>query len=165
MRDYAIWIIGALIAISIGLAVVISPADDGPKLAPDFTLENLDGESVALASLAGRVVVLDFWATWCKPCVTTFPGLHEFVGEYEADDVALLVVSLDRVEKRARDYLVENGFPTDNVLWSSMEESREVKALYGVVGIPHTFIIDRDGIIRFSGHPARLSGADIEPWL
>ena len=165
MRDYTIWILGALIAISIGLAVLVSPEDDGPKAAPDFTLENLDGENVTLSSLLGRVVILDFWATWCKPCVKTFPGLHELVREYETDDVALLVVSLDRVEARARDFLVENGFPTDNVLWGSMEESREVKALYGVIGIPHTFIIDRGGIIRFAGHPARLAGEDIDPWL
>ncbi len=165
MRDYAIWILAALVAISLGVAVLISPTDDGPKLAQDFTLESLDGESIEFSSFLGRVVVLDFWATWCKPCIKTFPGVHELVGEYDAEDVALLVVSLDRVEKRARDYLVENGFPTHNVLWSSMEASREVKALYGVIGIPQTFVIDRTGIIRFSGHPARLAAEDIEPWL
>jgi len=165
MREYGIWILAALAVISIGMALFIAPLDEGPREAPDFTLENLDGDSVTLSSLLGDVVVLDFWATWCKPCIKTFPSLHELVDSYEAEDVTLLVVSIDRLEWRARDYLVENGFPTDNVLWSSMEESREVKALYGVIGIPHTFIIDREGTIRFSGHPARLTGEDIEPWL
>lgn len=165
MREYAIWIVVALVAVGVSLSVLSPSTDESPKVAPGFALESLDGESIALATFVGRVVVLDFWATWCKPCIKTFPGLHELVGQYAAEDVALLVVSLDRVEKRARDFLVENGYTTDNVLWSSMEESRAVKALYGVIGIPHTFIIDREGIIRFSGHPSRLSTEDIEPWL
>jgi len=164
MREAGIWIIIALVAVTVMFAAV-GPVDDGPKAAPDFALENLDGELVTFSSFLGRVVVLDFWATWCKPCVKAFPDLHALVSQYEADDVVLLVVSLDRIEERSREYLVENGYPTDNVLWSSMEESRAVKALYGVIGIPHTLIIDRDGIIRFSGHTSRLTQEDIDPWL
>ena len=165
MRDAGMWIIVVLVALGAVWAVMNPTSNDAPRPAPEFSLENLDGERVALSSFGGRVVVLDFWATWCKPCIKAFPGLHDLVGQYASSDVALLVVSLDRIEERARDYLAGNGFPTDNVLWSSMEESRAVKAQYGVIGIPHTFVIDREGIIRFSGHPSKLSNEDIDPWL
>ena len=165
MREASIWIVVALVALGVAWAVLNPAGDDSPKPAPEFSLENLEGETVALSSFVGRIVVLDFWATWCKPCIKAFPGLHDLVEQYDSSDVALLVVSLDRIEERARDYLVENGFPTDNVLWSSMEESRVVKGQYGVIGIPHTFVIDREGIIRFSGHPSRLSNEDIDAWF
>jgi thiol-disulfide isomerase/thioredoxin len=164
MRDIGLWLLVGILVASVAIAS-FRPSDDSPKVAPNFALENLDGERVTLSSYLGKVVVLDFWATWCKPCVKAFPGLDELVAGYDPEDVVLLVVSLDRVEQRAIDYLVENGYPTDNVLWESMEASREVKALYGVIGIPHTFVIDRQGIIRFSGYPTKLTTEEIDPWL
>jgi hypothetical protein len=81
------------------------------------------------------------------------------------EDVVLLLVSLDRTAKRARDYLVENGYSTDNVLWESLDASREVKDLFGVVGIPRTFIIDRDGFIQHTGHPGELTDTDLQEWF
>jgi len=165
VKDVGVWILIALFAATIAGVVFFGGADTGPRLAPEFTLRSLDGVDVSLAEYRGEVVILDFWATWCKPCTKTFPELHALQQEYADRGVVLLVVSLDRSAQRARDHLVENGFPTDNVLWGSLEEARAVKELYGVGGIPRTFLIDRSGYIRYSGYPTRLSSEALDPWL
>ena len=165
MKNIGIWI--AIGAIGLAAAVLLlSPQTvSEPRQAPDFTLENLDGEVVSLASLRGHVVILDFWASWCSPCRKTFPALHALGEEYADHGLSLLVVSMDRSAEAARDYLTEHGFPTGNVVWGSLAAARDVKAKFGVIGIPHTFVIDRDGVIRFSGHPQRLNKSTVEPWL
>jgi len=165
VRDIGVWLLIALLGVAAASALLFGGLTTGPRIAPDFTLRSLDGIDVSLADLRGSVVVLDFWATWCKPCRTTFPDLHALAESYAERGVALLVVSLDRSERRARDHLVESGFPTDNVLWGSLEEARAVKELFGVGGIPRTFVIDRDGIIRFSGYPTRVTAELLDSWL
>jgi len=164
VKDLGLWLIlgAALLAIAGGL---IGFGERPPELAPAFSLVSLDGEVVSLSDYLGRVVLLDFWASWCKPCRTTFPAVHALAEEYADRGVVLLVVSLDASEENSRDHLLVEGFPTHNVLWGSLEEARAVRNLYGVVGIPRTFVIDRDGLIRFDGYPRNLTGADVEPWL
>ena len=161
--------IGPLIGIAVAgillATLLLSSGDQEPELAPDFTLMSLDGEPVTLSELRGNVVVIDFWATWCSPCLKSFPNLHAAVNRHQDRGVVLLVVSLDKTAQRARDYLVENGYSTDNVLWESLDAAREVKDLFGVVGIPRTFIIDRDGFIQYSGHPGKLTDDDLLDWL
>ena len=160
---------GILISVALaGLLIItllLTGGDREPELAPDFTLMNLDGNFMTLSDLRGSVVVIDFWATWCSPCLKSFPNLHDVVERNKDQGVVLLLVSLDKTAKRARDYLVENGYATDNVLWESLEASREVKGLFGVVGIPRTFIIDREGFIQHTGHPGELSDADLQEWF
>jgi len=146
------------------VSVLFFAGEPEPEPAPNFTLVSLDGESVRLSDYRGRVVVLDFWASWCKPCTRTLPALHELLEGY-ADDVALLLVSLDRTEKASRDAMDVAGYPTDNVLWGSLDEAREVKKLFGVVGIPWTFLIDRDGLIQYAGLPTGLTAEKIDAVL
>ena len=166
MRNIGIWVTLGLV----GLAVVTlflfpSTGETEPRIAPGFVLQSLDGETVSLESYRGRVVVLDFWASWCKPCRKSFPELHEIAASMAVDGVDLLVISIDKTEEIARDYLIEHGFTTDNVLWGSLEEARKVKSEYGVIGIPHTFVIDREGVIRYSGHPNGLDREELLPWI
>ena len=159
---------GFLIAIALAgilLATVLFSGEQEPKMAPDFSLLSLDGETVTLSELRGNVVVIDFWATWCRPCLKSFPNLHAVVDRHQDRGVVLLVISLDKTAKRARDYLVDNGYPTNNVLWESLDDAREIKKLFGVVGIPRTIIIDRDGFIQYSGHPDKLTDDDLVKWL
>jgi thiol-disulfide isomerase/thioredoxin len=165
LKDVGVWFVLALAGFAVVWVVFLGGIDAGPELAPQFTLRSLDGAEVSLAEYRGSVVILDFWATWCKPCTKTFPELHALQQDHADRDVVLLVVSLDRSAQRARDHLVENGFPTGNVLWGSLEEARAVKALYGVGGIPRTFLIDRAGYIRYSGYPTRLTSEKLDPWL
>ena len=164
MKNSGILIAAALAGLLI-VTLLLTGVDREPEMAPDFTLMNLDGDFITLSDLRGNVVVIDFWATWCSPCLKSFPNLHEVVERNKDQGVVLLLVNLDKTAKRARDYLVEHDYSTDNVLWESLEASREVKNLFGVVGIPRTFIIDREGLIQHTGHPGQLTDADLQEWF
>ena len=164
MRNIGLLVGIVVVGILLG-TLLSSEGDKAPEKAPDFSLQSLDGEIVTLSDLRGNVVVIDFWATWCSPCLKSFPSLHALVDRHQDRGVALLLVSLDRTAERSRDYLVANGYPTENVLWESRAASRAVKDLFGVIGIPRTFVIDRDGFIQYSGYPSRLTDADLLEWL
>ncbi|MBE0635152.1 TlpA family protein disulfide reductase [Candidatus Bipolaricaulota bacterium] len=132
--------------------------------APDFRLASLDHEDVSLSDFRGKIVILDFWASWCGPCKSTMPGLEDLARTL-ASDVVLLGVSLDRSEANAADYLDANNFHAMIGLYGSYADAYRVSGTYGVTGIPKTFIIDRDGIIRYVGHPASLSRQTLERLL
>jgi len=135
------------------------------QAAPEFSLPDLDGTTVRIADFRGQVVILDFWASWCAPCVTTSPVLEELCRHYQDDGVILVGVTIDRRVEDARQFLEDNGHTSMIALWGSLDAARKVKALYAVVEIPHVFVIDRMGIIRFSGRAKDLDAAHIEPWL
>ncbi len=165
MKDLGIWVAIGLVAVSVAAAVWLGGGEEPLEAAPGFTLESLDGVEVSLADYRGQVVILDFWASWCKPCTKSFPELHALQKAYADRGVELLAVSLDHSAARARDHLIEQGYATKNVLYGSLAAAREVKERYEVGGIPRTFLIDREGWIRFSGHPKRFSAEILESWL
>ena len=80
-------------------------------------------------------------------------------------DVVLLAISLDRTEKAAREYASAHGLSANSVLYGSLNEARVVKELYGVAGIPRTFLIDREGFVRYSGGPSGVTEELVAPWL
>ncbi|HDS29009.1 MAG TPA: TlpA family protein disulfide reductase [Candidatus Acetothermia bacterium] len=164
MRTFGVWLTVGLAGLL--LWSVIAPEEVvQPTPAMEFALENLDGDIVRLSDFQGEVVVIDFWATWCAPCLTSFPSLHALLEPYFGEGVRLLLICLDRSADPAREYLADQGFPTQDALWGSLHEARAVQELYSVVGIPWTIVIDRDGLIRYSGHPLHLSEDDLLPWL
>ena len=136
------------------------------QLAPDFTLADLSGTPVTLSDLRGYVVLLDFWASWCDYCLSTMPHLETMRSRFADDGLVIVAVSLDRSEMDARAYIEGAGYTEFIVLRGSLAEAEAVKTdLYGVAAIPHTFVIDRQGIIRHADHPNRLRDRHIEPWL
>jgi len=165
VKDTGLLLALGLVGMIVLSLLLVPGGTEEDRPAPEFTLANLAGEDVSLDSLYGSVVILDFWASWCSPCTKTYPALHELVEQYAAQGVVLVTVSIDKSEEAAREYMMENGFPFDLVLWGSLEEARAVKAVYGVGGIPHTFVIDREGTIRFSGNPTSIDASVVEEVL
>ncbi|PRY41058.1 thiol-disulfide isomerase/thioredoxin [Spirosoma oryzae] len=120
------------------------------KPAPAFTLMDLDGKSVSLESLKGSVVVVDFWATWCGPCVASFPGMQKAVTNYaQSPDVKFLFVNTWQSEadkkKNAADFIAKKKYPFQVLL----DENDDVVTNFKVSGIPTKFIIDKNGNVRF----------------
>ncbi|MDR2282667.1 MAG: TlpA family protein disulfide reductase [Sphingobacterium sp.] len=118
--------------------------------APLFSLKDLDGNTVTLDALRGKVVILDFWATWCGPCKASFPAMQSMVNKYKDDqNVHFLFIDTyergDSKEKNARDYIKSKNF-TFQVL---MDNTDEVVKSYGAKSIPAKFVIDKNGRLRF----------------
>jgi thiol-disulfide isomerase/thioredoxin len=111
--------------------------------APDFTLNDLEGKEVSLASLKGKVVVLDFWASWCGPCKASMPLIDELHREFAGRDVVFLALNTSELNlDAARKYFTEKGYT-----YRCLLEADAVSVTYGVSGLPTLFIVGRDGMV------------------
>lgn len=119
----------------------------GPALgaAPDFSVETLDGGVIGPEDLRGKVVVVNFWATWCPPCRIEIPSLEKLHRELGPEGVVVLGLSTDVAgDARVREFLEERG-----VTYPVGMASGAVRRDFGGVGaLPTTFVLDREGIIR-----------------
>ena len=119
-------------------------SDIGSEAAPDFTLYTLDGEEVKLSDYLGKVVILDFWATWCSPCRKGIPDLISIQNEYN-DDLVVIGISLDQpaTQNEMVPFIKNYGINYPIVLGNI-----EVSAAYGnIQAIPTSFVIDKEGNI------------------
>jgi len=119
--------------------------------APQFTLTDLDGKNVSLSDYKGKVVILDFWATWCGPCKASFPAMLKTIEKYKNDkDVVFLFINTWQTEidkkKNAEDFIKENKY-TFHVL---LDNENKVVADFKVSSIPTKFVIDKNGNSRFN---------------
>ncbi len=115
---------------------------DARPAALDFTMPDLDGREVSLASHKGKVILLNFWATWCGPCKAEIPGFVELQNEYK-DDLVVIGLSVDDPADKARAFANEYKINYPILLGLGRED---VQDAYGpIYGIPASFLISRDG--------------------
>lgn len=136
-------------------ALNVTPPEVG-KPAPDFTLSGLDGRTVSLADLKGKVVVLDFWATWCGPCIQALPHFAQLSREMQGRDVRFYAVNLQEATDAVGEFVHRAELPVPVLL----DQTGDVAARYRVVSIPYTVVIGRDGRITrmFTGLPPQEYG-------
>jgi peroxiredoxin len=113
------------------------------KAAPNFTVRDSD-RTVTLSQFKGQVVVLNFWATWCPPCIEEMPSLVRMQQHMQSKGVTVLAVSVDVDENNYRRFLKEHGV---NLL-TVRDPDQKSNGLYGTFKFPETYIIDRNGIMR-----------------
>ena len=113
------------------------------KPAPNFSLDDAQGKTVKLSDLRGKVVLLDFWATWCHGCKTEIPWFMEFHKKYESDGLAVIGVSMDDDGwKSVKPFVTEW-----KISYPIVVGNQELGKLYSVDGMPVTLLIDREGRI------------------
>jgi peroxiredoxin len=130
-------------------AAASGPACD-PKVAKpaklDFTLKDMNGRDVRLADFKGKVILLDFWATWCGPCKTEIPGFVDLHNRYGKDGLVVIGVSVDDTLDKLKPFVSQ--FKMNYTVLQGLNRDDFVEEAYGpMLGIPTTFIIGRDGKI------------------
>jgi thiol-disulfide isomerase/thioredoxin len=137
-------------------AAAVAPLATGIA-APAFQLGGADGRAVDLAALRGKVVMINFWASWCGPCRKEMPILEQLNKQYRAKGLALIGVNVEPDSKAALDWLKATpvSFP---ILFDT---DSKVSRLYQVAGMPNTVIVDRKGTVRYI-HRGYQAGAENE---
>src|SRR5574337_233327 len=146
----------AIIPIVIGLIISSTPGGTGvwandvrPEeghLAPDFTLRTLEGKTVRLSEFRGqKVVLINFWATWCPPCRLEMPTMQQIYSEYKAKGFEILGVNIEPdAQQEIRDFIKELRLTFPILLDPDMKVTRKFR----VIGLPVSILIDRQGIVR-----------------
>jgi len=111
--------------------------------AKQFELSGINGTTVSLEALRGKVVYLDFWASWCGPCRASFPWMDEMQSKYAEQGLTVLAINLDDKQQNAEEFLED--YPVDFLL--AFDPKGTTPKEYGVMGMPTSFLIDRNGEI------------------
>lgn len=130
-----------------GATIATKPPPAQPRPAPEFTLPQLDGGDLRLSAYRGKVILLDFWATWCDPCREEIPHFVELQQRYASSGLQIIGVSMDDSSEPVRPFYQQFHMNYPVVMGNA-----QTGALYGgVLGLPITFLIGRDGRI-YSKH-------------
>lgn len=116
------------------------------RMAPPFAITTLDGRRVSLDDMKGKVVLLDFWATWCGPCREALPHMRSIAKNFQGQPLVILSVSLDADANKWKDFIEKNG-----MTWMHYRDggfNGPIAKMFGVEAIPHTFTIDADGVLQ-----------------
>jgi thiol-disulfide isomerase/thioredoxin len=125
-------------------------------MAPAFTVKTIDGKELSLDDLSGKVVLIDFWATWCGPCREALPHVKEIARKFSGQPLVVMSISLDKDDTKWRDFVGKN-----EMTWIQTRDDGfegKVATLFGVRAIPSTFTIDADGVLQ----DQHVGDADIE---
>lgn len=157
-----VYVKGGLVALAVAVALVVwyrvkedsLPVNQSPagfqlikqmetEGVPEISLSKLDGTPITLSSLRGKIVIVNFWASWCNPCVEEFPSLVKLMSQFK-DDVVVLAVSEDEARDDMTAFMKAMKLPKPGIeiVW---DEHKEFMKAYGVEKIPETFLVGRDG--------------------
>jgi cytochrome c biogenesis protein CcmG/thiol:disulfide interchange protein DsbE len=129
-----------------GIAVnnLFGIVDIDPKLAADFSLKTVDGEEIILSSLRGKVVLLDYWSSWCAPCILEGKILAKKYDELKNMDVEFVGIAIWDSESNVLNFIEENkiNYPI------GIDTKGTIAIDYGLTGIPEKYLIDKNGVIR-----------------
>jgi thiol-disulfide isomerase/thioredoxin len=142
---------------AIGAASTVAGAAITPTAgAPDFTLPTLGGPNVRLQEQRGRVVMINFWASWCGPCREEMPHLARLYEKYRASGFTVLAVNIDEDQAKAANLAQQLGmrFPV------LLDTGKQVSRLYDLSAMPSTVLVDRDGRVRYVHRGYRDGYAD-----
>lgn len=169
-----IWVgvlLGALILVGLALSGVIpldlnlAGSDGAPRVgelnqpAGDFSLQNLAGETVSLSGLRGQVVVVNFWATWCGPCIREMPMFSEFSEQYP-QEIIILGINMQESESVVKGFI--DSLPVSYPIL--LDPPGQVGRMYQVMALPNTLFIDQEGLLRFH-HIGVISEAQFADYL
>ena len=144
-------------ALSLILPMGAQAVEEG-DIAPLFTLPDIQAgkAAISLESLRGKTVYVDFWASWCAPCLRSMPLINELYGKYRDQDFEVIAINVDDPIEDGQDFLLDT--PLDYLIAADTDNA--VLSEYGVIGMPTSFLIDKDGTIRMIHMGFR--GNDIE---
>ncbi|MBZ0283635.1 MAG: redoxin domain-containing protein [Anaerolineae bacterium] len=144
------------------LAVTLADTSLIDQPAPNFQLASLDGSDVRLSSYRGRVVFLNFWATWCEPCQRELPAFQQFTEQHSADGKAvILAVNVNETPEQINTYFDERGVSGLNVL---LDQTLDVYNAYAINVMPTTFILDAAGVVRYK-HLGEMTLDDLQAYV
>jgi thiol-disulfide isomerase/thioredoxin len=143
-----------ILALSASNAFAVSAGDK----APDFNIPRLEAKGmISLKHYRGKVVYIDFWASWCGPCRKSLPALNSIRTEFRKKGFEVIAINLDEERDDAMAFLKE--FPV--VYPTAIDTSSKVPEAYGLVGMPTSYLVDRQGIVQWVHEGFKKS--DIEP--
>jgi DsbE subfamily thiol:disulfide oxidoreductase len=146
------------VATAIGFVASTWQAGASAQLpAPNVALRTADGDTLQLSAYKGKVVLVDFWASWCVPCKTSFPALDAIYREYEARGLEVFAVNLDDDRRSADAFLAAHP----HQMTVTFDPNGDAPVAFGVKGMPTSFLIDKAGKIRFThqGYTASVAAS------
>lgn len=156
-----------LVILTLVLLLAGCSAGSGPLVArvgepaPDFQLQDLDGQTISLRDLRGKPVLINFWATWCRPCVFEMPYLQQIYEEWSGEGLVLLTINIGESPSKVEKFLETYNLSLPVLL----DTKKNVARKYNITGYPTTFFIDKDGIIQEKIVGAFPSKGAIEKYL
>lgn len=143
LRRFSATTLGILIVLALSGCYSSSRPSRVGSSAPDFTIHD-DERTVSLNQFKGQVLVLNFWATWCPPCVEEMPSLVQMQQRMKAKGITVLAVSVDVDENAYHEFLKQHGV----TLLTVRDPEQKAATLYGSFRWPETYVIDRSGVVR-----------------